>query len=217
VIWIGTGTDSIALIASSERFYHYRQDPLDSLSLSQISIWCISEDQDGALWVGTTSGGLNRLNRERTQFTRYQNDPKNPKSLSDNRILSVYVDHAGVLWVGTGTAGLNKFDRATETFTHYREKDGLPNDVVYGILEDAHGNLWLSTNKGIAKFNPQTEQFRNYDVSDGLQSNEFNIGAYFKSKNGEMFFGGINGFNAFYPKTSGQSSAAGVDHGFSAL
>jgi len=71
--------------------------------------------------------------------------------------------------------------------------------VIYGILEDDHGNLWLSTNRGLSKFDPQTETFKNYDVKDGLQSNEFNQGAYHKSSSGEMFFGGINGFNAFYP------------------
>lgn len=199
-LWIGTNGGLNRFDHKQQRFEHYRHDPNDSFSLSQNSIWCITEDQGGALWVGTMSGGLNRLNRERTQFTRFQSDLNNPKSLSDNRVLSVYVDRRGVLWAGTGTAGLNKFDRATETFTHYREKDGLPNDVVYGILEDEHGNLWMSTNKGLARFNPVTGQFRNYDVSDGLQSNEFNIGAYHKSKSGEMFFGGINGFNAFYPE-----------------
>lgn len=199
-LWIGTNGGLNRFDHKQQRFEHYRHDPNDSLSLSQNSIWCITEDQGGALWVGTMSRGLNRLNRERTQFTRFQNELRNPKSLSDNRVLSVYVDRRGTLWAGTGTAGLNKFDRDTEMFTHYREKDGLPNDVVYGILEDQRGNLWLITNKGLAKFNPATGQFRNYDVSDGLQSNEFNIGAYHKSKNGEMFFGGINGFNAFYPE-----------------
>ncbi|HEY7751373.1 MAG TPA: ATP-binding protein, partial [Ignavibacteriaceae bacterium] len=95
--------------------------------------------------------------------------------------------------------GLNKFDRKKRTFKHYRESDGLPNEVIYGILEDGKGNLWLSTNKGLAAFNPQTEQFKSYDVRDGIQNNEFNQGAYYKARNGEMLFGGINGFNLFHP------------------
>jgi signal transduction histidine kinase len=105
-----------------------------------------------------------------------------------------------VLWIGTAGGGLNRFDRETETFTYYREKDGLPNDVVYGILEDSRGYLWLSTNKGLSKFDPQTETFTNYDVNDGLQGNEFNGGAFHKSRDGEMFFGGLNGLTAFYPE-----------------
>ena len=78
-------------------------------------------------------------------------------------------------------------------------KEGLPNDVVYGMLEDKSGHLWISTNKGLTRFNPKTFTFLNYDIRDGLQSNEFNFGAYFKGQDGEMFFGGINGFNAFSP------------------
>ncbi len=103
------------------------------------------------------------------------------------------------LWIGTAGGGLNHFDMQTEQFTHFTEKDGLPNDVVYGILIDSSNNLWMSTNKGLSRFNPTTGEFRNFDASDGLQSNEFNTGAYFKSQSGEMFFGGIKGLSYFQP------------------
>jgi ligand-binding sensor domain-containing protein len=99
-----------------------------------------------------------------------------------------------VLWIGTWSGGLNQFDRDQEKFAHYRERDGLPNETIYGILEDDHGNLWLSTNNGLSKFNPTTKEFKNYDIHDGLQSNEYNQNAYYKSASGEMFFGGMNGF-----------------------
>ncbi len=57
----------------------------------------------------------------------------------------------------------------------------MPNDVVYGILEEDQHHLWLSTNLGLSRFNTQDESFRNYDISHGLQDNEFNVGAYFKA------------------------------------
>jgi len=95
--------------------------------------------------------------------------------------------------------GLNRLAPSRESFIHFTEEDGLPNNIVYGILEDNRGNLWISTNKGLSHFNPGTRRFKNYDRSDGLQSDVFNYGAFFKSKKGEMFFGGINGFNSFYP------------------
>ena len=125
-------------------------------------------------------------------------------SLSNNCILTIYEDRSGSLWVGTGGGGVNKLIRDGKNshnarFVRYSEEDGLANDFVYGILEDDQGHLWLSTNRGFSKFNPKTETFKNYDERDGLQSNEFNGGAYYKNRSGKMFFGGINGFNAFYP------------------
>jgi serine phosphatase RsbU (regulator of sigma subunit) len=159
----------------------------------------IHEDGSGVFWIGTWGGGLNKFDPKEEEFIHYQNDVDDPHSLSNNSIGPIYEDRSGVLWIGTNGGGLNKFDREKETFTHYRKKDGLPNDIIYGILEDNQGNLWLSTNKGLSKFNPRTQIFNNYDVEDGLQSNEFNGMAYHKNRSGEMFFGGLKGFNAFYP------------------
>src|SRR5258705_13979360 len=83
--------------------------------------------------------------------------------------------------------------------TLFRSADGLPNEAIFGILEDNHENLWISTNKGLSKFNPATMNFKNFDVEDGLQSNEFKENAYWKSRSGAMYFGGNNGFNEFFP------------------
>ena len=91
-------------------------------------------------------------------------------------------------------------------FTQYSVQHGLPNNVIYGILEDSRGNLWLSTNKGLSCFDPQKKTFYNFDVHDGLQSDEFNAGAYFKSVSGMMFFGGVNGLNGFYPDSLTKNS-----------
>jgi len=159
----------------------------------------ILEDREGTLWVGTW-GGLYRFDRDNSRFVYYQRQSDDAVRPASDIILSIFEDSAGALWLGTFGGGLCRLNRAAQTFACYREEDGLPNDVVYGILEDDERNLWLSTNRGLSKFNPQTESFNNYDAGDGLQSNEFNAGAYFKSDSGEMFFGGINGFNAFFPE-----------------
>jgi DNA-binding response OmpR family regulator/signal transduction histidine kinase/ligand-binding sensor domain-containing protein/class 3 adenylate cyclase len=183
------------------RYYHSPQNPY-SLSYEEVSV--IYEDCTGVLWIGTPGGGLNKIDPQTEtglpgSLVRYQHDTQNPTSLSNDEILSIHEDATATLWIGTSGGGLNQFNRETQTFTHYKEEDGLANDTVYGILEDEPGYLWLSTNKGLSKFNPKTKTFRNYDVSDGLQSNEFNANACHKSRRGELFFGGINGFNAFYP------------------
>ena len=119
--------------------------------------------------------------------------------MGNNAVVTIYEDQTGTFWIGT-LGGVDKFDRRNGQFTHYTSKDGLSSDTVYGILGDEQGRLWLSTANGLSRFDPRTESFRNYDVSDGLQSNSFlYYSAYAKSRSGEMFFGGSNGFNAFYP------------------
>ncbi|MBD2125603.1 PAS domain-containing protein [Microcoleus sp. ZQ-A2] len=200
-LWVGTLRGGLNKFdPEPEKFIHYTNEPNNPNSLSDISAFLIHEDHSGTLWIGTLNGGLNKFQRETENFIHYKHDSNNPNSLSYDRIVSIYEYPSGTLWIGTFGGGLDKFDIATETFTHYTEKDGLPNNSVVGILADDEGNLWLSTGKGLSKFNPKTETFRNYDVSDGLQGNEFDgVKAYLKSKTGEMFFGGLNGFNAFYP------------------
>jgi serine phosphatase RsbU (regulator of sigma subunit)/ligand-binding sensor domain-containing protein len=201
-LWIGTGIGGLnKLDRATGRFTRYQYDPANANSLSDNMVYAVYEDAAHELWIGT-AGGLNKFDRVAERFSRYQHDPANPHSLSNNRVFSLYAD-SSTLWIGTWGGGLDKFDKATGRFAHFTEKDGLPNGVIYGILGDPalrDGNLWLSTNNGLSEFNPHAKAFRNYNADDGLQSNEFNQGASFKNKNGEMFFGGINGFNRFYPE-----------------
>ncbi len=160
------------------------------------------QDMSGNIWF-TSTIGLVKFNQQSKKFTIYSNDPVDLTSISRNWTMCICPDPlepSEKLWIGTNGGGLNLFNRHTETFTHISEEDGLPDNVVYGILSDKKGNLWLSTNRGISKYNPISKQFINYNANDGLQSDEFNTGAYFKSKSGEMFFGGIDGFNYFYPE-----------------
>ncbi|MFT4924653.1 MAG: signal transduction histidine kinase/ligand-binding sensor domain-containing protein [Phenylobacterium sp.] len=197
-LWIGTDGSGLDKMIGEGRFKHYQHDDSNATSLSNGVVNTIFEDSTGSLWIGTY-GGLNKFDRQTEQFMAYQHQPSNPQSLSHNTVFSIHEDSKGILWIGTFGGGLNKFDKTTGHFTHYRKKDGLANENIYGILEDNQGLLWLSTNQGLSQFDSQSELFKNYDSNDGLQSNEFN-GAYFKADDGELFFGGINGFNRFYPK-----------------
>jgi two-component sensor histidine kinase/ligand-binding sensor domain-containing protein len=201
MLWVGTFEGGLNKFDREiEQFTHYNHDPNIPNSLSDKNVWSIYEDQSGTLWIGTFAGGLNKFDSQTGHFKHYKNNPSNSNSLSHDRILSIYEYPSGTLWIGTYGGGLDKFDVATETFTHYTERDGLSDNGVIGILADDDGNLWISTDKGLSKFNPKTETFRNYDVGDGLQGNEFDgVKAYLKTKDGKMFFGGLNGFNAFYP------------------
>jgi signal transduction histidine kinase/DNA-binding NarL/FixJ family response regulator len=158
----------------------------------------LRQDAQGKLWVSTLFGGLNRFDPSSQEFERFLHDPANPSSLGHVTVLCTFEDSQGRMWVCT-YGGLDLYDPVAKTFRHFREKDGLPNNLVYGILEDSRGELWMSTNHGISRFNPQTLTFTNFDQRDGLQSNEFNQNAYLKTRDGLFIFGGLNGFNAFYP------------------
>lgn len=198
-IWVGTRYSGLNHFdPETGAFTHYRHSLYDPKSLSDDRIWALYEDDQGALWVGTL-GGVNVLKPGSEDFIRYQHDPDSTDSLSENAVFAFAEDRKGRLWVGTWGGGLDRFDPESQTFHHFTERDGLPNNTIYGIEVDAEGNLWMSTNRGLCKFNPKLETFRNFDVQDGLQNNEFNVGAHAKSDSGEMFFGGIHGFNAFFP------------------
>jgi signal transduction histidine kinase/ligand-binding sensor domain-containing protein/DNA-binding response OmpR family regulator len=199
-IWIATENYFSKLIDIEKgTFQNFRYQPAPSNNEQVRPVIC--QDRKGIFWIGTKDG-LIRFDIKNKSFQTFKNDPKNPQSLSNDYIKSIYLDNTeseNILWIGTSGGGLNRFDVEKKSFTQFSERNGLPNNVVYGILPDGKGNLWLSTNKGLSKFNTINKTFRNYDVNDGLQSNEFNTGAYFLSKNGEMFFGGIKGLNYFYP------------------
>ncbi|RFT14798.1 MAG: DNA-binding response regulator, AraC family [Candidatus Saccharicenans subterraneus] len=163
-------------------------------------IFYMVEDQKGNLWLADYETGLVRFNPSSGEVEIFVNDPRNPNSLSSNSIISVFIDSQGLVWAGTNGGGLNRLDPATLTFTRYNEAHGLPSSVIYSILEDDDGFLWLSTNRGLSRFDPRTKHFRNFDVHDGLQGYEFNGNSHLRSRSGHIYFGGINGFNVFNPR-----------------
>ena len=199
--WVGTyGQGLDKFDRKNGTFIHYKNDPENNKSISNNFVRIIYEDKSGQLWIGTEGGGLNKFDRESNSFEHFTADPNNPLSLNSDYIFAIHESPEGVLWLGTWGGGLNKFNTKTKTVEHFTTRNGLPSNSIYGILEDKTGNLWLSTNNGISRFNPTTKSFNNYNIKDGLQDNEFNGGSYFKSKSGEMFFGGIKGFNSFFPE-----------------
>ena len=206
VLWVGTYKGGLnRMDRNAGEFIRYQHDPSNPTSLSNDRVLGIAEGEEGILWIGTEGGGLNRFDPERGTFSHYRHDPADPQSLSSDDVFVVHRDRMARLWIGTNGAGLNRWDPAARhshvgRFKRYNTRDGLPSAVIHGILEDDSGNLWISTNRGVSRFSPETEQFKNYDATDGLQSPEFNFGAFFKASDGEMFFGGSNGFNSFYPQ-----------------
>lgn len=179
----------------------YTHDPKMPGSLSDDLVRAIHVDHTGTLWVGTY-GGLDRFDPKSSRFIHYRHDPQNPASLSNNNVLSIFdfpADRGRALWVGTFGGGLNRIDVETGHVTRFTTREGLPNNVIYGILGDRDGRVWVSTNRGVACLNPATSEVRVFEVSDGLQGNEFTTGAHHAGRSGLMYFGGVEGFSMFNP------------------
>jgi ligand-binding sensor domain-containing protein/signal transduction histidine kinase len=199
-LWIGTLDGGLNLYDRDKNtFRHYMHQEGDENSISNNTLMVIYEDKKGNLWIGTEGGGLNKFNRDTQKFTRYVHNPDQPASIPNNDVKSILEDSDNNLWIGTAGGGLSLLDRETDKFKTITVEDGLPSNAILAMIEDDQHNLWLSTNNGLCKFSPQKNTFRSYDISDGLQSNEFNYSAFLKSSKGELYFGGLNGFNVFNP------------------
>jgi|GEM_PF-2223626 ligand-binding sensor domain-containing protein len=200
MIWIGTEGEGLNVLnPNTETFHHYKPQTPTQNGLSDKFIWCIHEDYSQTLWIGTNSGGLNRYDRAQDRFVVYLADPHNPNSLMNNTVYTIHEDCENALWLGTGR-GLTRLSPDRTEFTHFTVEDGLADMVVKGILEDASGYLWISTENGnISRFDPQTCQFLNFDHSSGLQGREFTPNCCVKGLENELYFGGLDGLNCIWP------------------
>jgi signal transduction histidine kinase/ligand-binding sensor domain-containing protein/DNA-binding response OmpR family regulator len=154
------------------------------------NLQCLTETSDGMLWGGNY-----------TSLFAIDKKAKKQKKISiGNTIRCIYEDKDKKLWLGTQDGGLLLFDRNTNKFDRLTTDDGLPSNTILRILEDKKGNLWMSTYNGISRFDKKRQSFRNFSVNDGLQSNQFSFNAGIELSSGEFLFGGINGYNSFYPE-----------------
>ncbi len=200
-LWLGTFNQGVYKYdVATGQATQYANDPANPASLANNITWVLKEDQadPNILWIPTQGGGLDRFDKTTETFTHYRHNPDDPTSIGANQVFDVYEDQAGNFWVGTGGGGLNKFDKATETFQRYNKENHFPTNEVRTILEDA-GHLWLGTDIGLIKFDPRTGKTKVYDVGDGLQGNSFLPISRYKTRAGEMWFGGVNGVNRFFP------------------
>jgi ligand-binding sensor domain-containing protein len=168
-VWVGTAAYGLWHYAAGSpgqgEPQKYRYDPADPASPSEDRVVSLFEDHEGALWAGTWTAGLNRLDRASGKFTRFQHDPADPGSLSNNFVRAILEDSRGRLWVGTDY-GLNLFDRATGRFFqyHYDPNDphSLSSDSIWDIYEDRSGVVWFGTVNGISKLNETASSFTHY-------------------------------------------------------
>lgn len=202
-LWIGTFGGGLARIGDDGRVTRFPHGTQEAGALSNPHVSAIAEDTLGNLWIGTVGGGLNLLDRSTGRFYHYRRDD-HPGSLSDDTVYALHTDRRGQLWVGTAGGGLDRVigsSAAPQTvrFANVSRAYGLPSEVVYGIESDDQERLWLSTNNGLVRLDPRSGALKVVHEAQGLQGEEFNFNAHYRGRDGTLYFGGNNGFNAFSP------------------
>lgn len=199
VLWFSQDSgELLRLEPESGQIKRFQLAGSEQPGLADEMVLTILADADGVIWLGTESRGLVRFDSESGEIRIYQQNGTSTGP-NHNSITNIVRDAAGDLWLGTAGGGLNKFDVAAERFTYYTTQDGLPSNRVFGIAQDGAGFLWLSTGNGLARLSPTSGAIRTYDTRDGVQGSDFNRNAYAVGDDGALYFGGVNGFNAFYP------------------
>ncbi|MEN0005047.1 MAG: adenylate/guanylate cyclase domain-containing protein [Bacteroidota bacterium] len=150
------------------------------------------------LWVATLDNGLFLVDKTEGRIKHYSDRPESPALLANNQVNAIYEDAFGYLWLGTGI-GLHRLELATDSLNVYSTDQGLPNNFINGLLSEGDSCLWISTDDGLCRFSIDRTNCLNFFQRDGLSSNEFNRMSFFKASDGRMYFGGLNGINAFYP------------------
>jgi signal transduction histidine kinase/ligand-binding sensor domain-containing protein len=207
MLWLSQASGELIRVdPASDKVVRYQLETSEPPYLKDDMILAISVDDEGIIWLGTESQGLVRFDPGENTFVVYSENGTTTGP-SHNSITNIYRDGDGALWLGTAGGGLNRFDLKTGQFTYYTIENGLPSNRVFGIARDAYDFLWLSTGNGLARLYPISGLVRTYDIRDGLQGSSFNQNAYAVGNDGALFFGGTNGFNAFYP-----SEISGNDH-----
>ncbi len=195
--WIATQNGLFRKKAGGPHLERFSVEAPSDHRIGSNQVYTVLEDCDGTIWIGT-SEGLDAFSPETQRITRFRKAAGKSNTLSDDFVTTLCEDHNGDLWIGTSSY-VNRFSKKDSTFTYYSREDGLPGNLIYSILEDKNQDIWFASGNGLCRYNPGTRTFQAFTEEEGLQSPEFNLNASFLAEDGELLFGGMNGFNAFYP------------------
>lgn len=199
-IWVGTNGDGVNVLNSDHkvivRYTPNPQRPNDVKLPINGYIRDIEEDSEGKIWIATHGGGIATLEPSSGKFTIY--NTTNAK-LPNDKVQTLLEDRSGNIWAGTFGGGLAAFQKHAGQPVIFSENEGLQNNAIYEILEDQKGLIWVSTNKGISSIDLAAKKINNYTHHNGVQNNNFIPGSGITSTSGELFFGGVEGFNYFNP------------------
>ena len=195
--WVATQDGLFRMSPSGSKAERFNVEAAADHRISANLVYAVLQDSRGLIWIGTVNG-LDVLNTATAEITHYRKTEGQANSLADNFITSLCEDHTGDIWIGTNSC-VNRFCRKDGSFRYYSQESGIPSNLIYSILEDGNRELWFGTGNGLCRLDSSRNRFRTYTPEEGIQSPEFNLRAAFRSHDGELFFGGMNGFNSFYP------------------
>jgi signal transduction histidine kinase/ligand-binding sensor domain-containing protein/CheY-like chemotaxis protein/AraC-like DNA-binding protein len=201
-LWVGTLAGGLNRFDRDKQlFYHYGPEQKNSVSSGYIPT--IFEDANKNIWIGGYAG-IDVLSSKTGKFSNYKHSNKDSNSLIHNNINSITEDSRKLMWIGT-REGLSVFDAKSGNFLNFRKENGLPDNAILDAIEDDNHTMWISTPNGLCNVTVKSTatgyffQFKNFDEADGLQGREFNENAAYKTREGDLVFGGANGFNLFKP------------------
>jgi signal transduction histidine kinase/ligand-binding sensor domain-containing protein/CheY-like chemotaxis protein len=196
-LWLGTRLGVDLLPKGTKKFIHFPGKKKIVNGFTPGPVHCVLVDSKNNIWIGTATNGLYKYNRKDSDFVLYSS------KIVSQAIHTICEDRKGNIWIG-GTIGIYYINTSNNQIIHYAESEGLPINTIFRIIDDKQDNLWISTTYGLTKFvnavnTPDKPKFVNYTSKDGLFIKQFTNNSYYKSKSGQLFFGGVDGFVSFYP------------------
>lgn len=191
-IWIGTTSGLLRYNRSTDDFQRMEE-------LENVFVYDILEDSQGKLWMATYSDGVFCYDLPRNHWKQYKWVPDDRTSLPYNKVISIFEDSHKQLWFMTQGAGFCRFCPESDNFVCYDMSQGFPSNIVYRMVEDKDGKLWLTTNKGLVSFQPATGEKHVYTMANGLLSNQFNYQSGLRARDGAIYMGSVDGFIVFHP------------------
>lgn len=195
-LYVGTMRGACVMSAATGEFANINE-------LSDKFVYDIAEKANGDIWFGLYGSGVMSYSPGSGVWKDYSQDNIDGPSVCSSQVIRLFVDSKDNMWVCTEGAGICRYDESSDSFVkpHVNSGDGeLPNTIVFGMLEDIYGTMWLSTNGGLVRFNYLTGEYSTLTYSDGMQNNQFNYRSSYLSSDGKFYFGGIDGFNVFIPQ-----------------
>ncbi len=196
---VGTTSGLLSYNQSTDNFTRIPQ-------FENIFIYHILEDFNGNIWIATYSNGVFRYDATSKTWKNFVWQANDSTSLPGNKVISIYEDSQKRLWFMTQGAGFCRFDLQTETFVRYDMSHGYPSNVIFKMIEESEHKLWITTSNGLVCFNPKTNNKHLYTTANGLLSNQFNYQSGYRDPKGRIYFGSINGFIAFDPKSFSENT-----------